>query len=391
MEPILSAEFHFNPQKNIRALTSRDALKIYQTSFFSALKFEESLPIFLDTNILLGYYGMPQKEKEKLLAFIGKYRDRICLTNEVEVEYLRNRLSVIERDLFKPYDEVIKEFKELKVTIENQLKSYRAKRGKILRHGDESLWTEFTTIEDTINQTIHNSAYFDMLQRTIKAIKEDFKNIELTDEILDIISEVKVAEKLDDDERKLLIGKFELYCKHYKEAKESKKERLVIPGCADEKNKDEAFGDFIIFNEMIKYLKINQTNCIFLTNDVTKGDWLRMDGKPHIHYLDRTYELTGHLIFIVNASRALENVSFINENEVTLQIIAANYGTDTVNQDVTSLLTQRIKNNKLTIRASNRIFGDPIAGEFKRLKIQYKLNNVTAEVIVPEHEYVSLG
>lgn len=52
-----------DPNINLTADISNRALRKYADGFETARALEGTLPIILDTNILLGYYGMSQNEK----------------------------------------------------------------------------------------------------------------------------------------------------------------------------------------------------------------------------------------------------------------------------------------------------------------------------------------
>ncbi|HSH04968.1 MAG TPA: hypothetical protein VLL52_20810 [Anaerolineae bacterium] len=45
-------------------------------------------------------------------------------------------------------------------------------------------------------------------------------------------------------------------------------------------------------------------------SDTKKGDWLQKDGKPHIHYIENVFALTGRILFIFDYDRVMEDMPF---------------------------------------------------------------------------------
>src|SRR5690606_28123998 len=136
------------------------------------------------------------------------------------------------------------------------------------------------------------------------------KNIIYVDELLELVASLKITDDLTDSEISFLEEHFDVLQQVYKGAKENVKWKYAIQGCGEQK--DDAVGDFIIFHEMLKFMKAQKKSVIFLTNDVTKGDWLQNDRNPHIHYLEQTYLKTDNIIFIIHAEQTLPNISFEN-------------------------------------------------------------------------------
>jgi len=76
----------------------------------------------------------------------------------------------------------------------------------------------------------------------------------------------------------------------------------------------------------------------------------------------------------------------IFEKSTEFELLNALYGTDQKFIDVTEELKQKIKNNKLTIRASNDIDGDPHVGKKKKLTIDFISFGKVYRVEIPENE-----
>lgn len=66
---------------------------------------DSDIIIALDTNLLLNLYKMSFKERSEFLRFINKNSNRIIITNQVEIEYLRHRVNYIQ-DLHRTLKEI---------------------------------------------------------------------------------------------------------------------------------------------------------------------------------------------------------------------------------------------------------------------------------------------
>ena len=59
-------------------------------------------------------------------------------------------------------------------------------------------------------------------------------------------------------------------------------------------------------------MKQNNSDAIFLTTDTLRNDWISKDGEPFIHYIEKTFLNTGHNLYIFNAEKILNFISFEN-------------------------------------------------------------------------------
>lgn len=380
----INTDFCFNPNGRLTTGISRCALKKYVEGIDAALKLEGDLPIILDTNILLDYYGMSQKEKDKLIQLINKYSERIFITKQIEQEYLRNRLSVIKKDFFEPLSKITSDFVNMRRDVGNNFKSYKEKKKRILSQDYPTLWEQLEKIEIEVLEKLNDEEFYNEIQTQVGTTTQNNKNISLIDEMLDLTSKLKLIDALSETEITFLKEEFERLLADYTNAKDNIKWKYAIPGCGDKK--DDASGDFIIFHEILKFMKKISKSCIFLTNDVTKGDWLQFDKNPNIHYIENAYLQTENIIFIVHAEQMLPNISFENIHKSPLEIISAIYGSPEQDKqiDVTSIVKDQIINNKLTITANNKIAGDPNLNVVKSLTIIYRIGEKLEQVSILE-------
>jgi len=75
-----------------------------------------------------------------------------------------------------------------------------------------------------------------------------------------------------------------------------------------------------------------------------------------------------------------------------LVIVKAVYGDlpDGNSTDVTANVAGMVKDNTLSVEASNDLFGDPAGGVFKKLRVDYTLDGVPASKAVREDEILTL-
>jgi cold shock CspA family protein len=306
----INSAFCFNPNSNITSDIANRALRKYAEGFESAKTLDGTLPIILDTNILLGYYGMSQNEKSKLIQFINKYKNRIYITNQVEQEYLRNRLPVIKKDFFGPLTKISDDFATIRNEIVTKLQNFRENKKKILSQDYPALWEQLSQMDIEIKAILDDETFYNGILNQVGTTTKNNKNIAYIDELLDLVSTLRITDSLEDPELNFLKELFDSLMMDYNNAKENVKWKYAVPGCGDQK--EDASGDFIIFHEMLKFMKDNLTSCIFLTNDVTKGDWLQLDKHPHNHYLEQSFSKTGYIMFVIHAEQTLPNISFEN-------------------------------------------------------------------------------
>jgi predicted nucleic acid-binding protein len=281
--------------------------------------------IFLDTNVLLSYYGMSKVEKTNLLTVLRKNKDRIYLPYQVQVEFMNNRLGAIKKDLFNPLKKIHSDFENTCKSVTNDYDSYLKSKQNILVNDYPEIWKELNDIKVKLEKLMNNNALLSKVKEAVNSTTETHKNIVVTDEMLDICSEFNLLEELATDEVEYIEKQFDELSVLYKEAKEAEKSKLVFPGSGDIAGKTNPYGDFIIYHELLKYMAENDTDALFLTNEVSKDDWMQRDKTPIIHYIEKSYLLTNHIMFIVHAEKPLQ-VSFENiHKDIKSSKILANF------------------------------------------------------------------
>jgi hypothetical protein len=74
-----------------------------------------------------------------------------------------------------------------------------------------------------------------------------------------------------------------------------------------------------------------------------------------------------------------------------LRILRAQYGIEGKWTDVTPQVAGAVNNDQLWLRVSNSLFGDPVPGRVKTLKIDYSVGSVTATIRFSEGELAALN
>ena len=293
------------------------------------LKLSNTIPLFLDTNVLLGMYKMSINERDVLLTFLEKNRLRVHLPAQVEIEFLRHRVAHIKAFKSK-VENLISDY----AGIKTEVLSWREKTSKRLREfssskmisGDlKQLTADFEQLcelfddckptvgkEDRLREAAENVE--SKLQTAISATYGEL-DLEYSDPVLKVVAHANVLEKMDKSELEFLRQKYaELQAEYEKEKGGEKKYAYVFPGCGDipkEKKDFDPCGDFYIYHEIISFMQREDTDVVLLTNDLTKEDWVKQDENPFLHYIVNAYQLTGHALYIVNANRYLAQSSAV--------------------------------------------------------------------------------
>jgi len=365
----ISKDFSFNSNSHQSISNVKEALDKYAENFESAKNLESGIPIFLDANVLLNYYGMSSSEKEKLIEFITEKSSVITITRQIEKEFIRNRVNVI-NDYFSSLNK-IKSVVEKDLINDIKSKFDSVLQNKILKEDYNEYWTLINSQLEKLNtdlfeETEAKKTLFDSIDEQIKVNK----HLKIKDAVLDTYQEFTVTDALEEDELTFLKEEYKKLLTIYKGAKQTVKWKTAFPGCGEKKEIDKADGDFIIYHEILKHMETNSTDAILLTNDVTKEDWISKNGEPFIHYIEKTYLNSKQNLYIFEAKRLLDNISFENiydeefhqEEDRSIQVL----GTLVVKCDNCSTVQTRSAN---------------------QMNLDFELNNADERNLGPEYSY----
>ena len=303
----ISKDFYFGYEFAYSSVQKhKKLLKYYESTAEKVIDLKVKIPIFLDTNVILRYYKISFTKRKMLLGFFRKHKNQIILSNEVQNEYLRNR----ENDIFNYTKKLTSTFIENYSNSINSIKKFIEEEALILDDFDY-LQSYF---EIGLRDFKKNSK---KLEKDLASKKMNSIKLHTKDSMLNFVASLKKSKTLKTEEIKFIEKKYDDVKKRMKDVKEALQvPRLCIPGISDY-GKDYPYGDYIIFHEMMKYSKTTNSDIVFLTFEKSKGDLIRKNSKPHLHYLDIFHNLTGQHIYILDADRFLERHLKIEVDEIS--------------------------------------------------------------------------
>lgn len=320
--------------------THKLVLKKYKDKLQNTLDLKGDTPIFLDTNVLLKSYSISFEARETLLKFYKEYKTSIYLTQQVQLEFTKNREDIIERF----FEDVTKGLpSSFNQNILNHFKSFLEKNKTIL--------VDYKNFEKSLKKIESNlTKLSESLEKDIKKKKNENSDILLNDSFLEVFSSCNCLSSTQE-----LITKakteFDTLKKSINSEKidsEIKKLGNVFPGMGDIKQKpNNPYGDFILYHELMEYSTKNKTDIIFLTYDTTKGDWMKFNKQPHIHYIENFYLNTGQIIYILDAKRILEESLNINFTSLINLLPTTFSDTKIHSEDIKDFLLKKFPTAKL--------------------------------------------
>jgi hypothetical protein len=341
----IDENFCFDSKKKLTVEIAHKALKTYHEKFLEALDLEKnSIPIILDTNVLLGYYGMSQDDKNKFIDFLNENKDRVFLTSQVQEEFLRNRRKVINEEFFKPLKTIPEEFIKMYQDAKHKFTSFFNDNKVILRNNYPTIWKLLSQKEQKLNEIFADEEILgDSLAEEVKITRRKYQDAHFLDELLETCTNLKVTPPLNDKEVEFLKKQYDALAKKYKDVNQLEmKEKITFPGWGDNSGKEDPYGDFIIFHEILKFMfgekdGLNKKDVIFLTCDEKKGDWFHKERLPIIHYIEKAFLLTDKSLFIIHPDQPLKisfkKISQSKHQELPIEILPEDELTYTIGRN----------------------------------------------------------
>ncbi|TLV00317.1 PIN domain-containing protein [Dyadobacter luticola] len=237
----------------------------------------------LDTNILLNLYRYSDGTREQLIDILTKMQGRLWVPYWVGKEFFKNRLPIISEQI-SSYKEPLNNLSSVQKAFENDRKH------------------PFLSVEllKDLGELIKK------INAEIESAKDSLAARISHDQILDQIAEI-VGDSMGTPPT-------DIELKNYLELGEKRLSANVPPGFKDwvDKKNDRpkdpfaGFGDFIIWQELIKKAKEDQTPIIFISDD-QKEDWiliqsgLKQGPLPALH--KEFYEKTGQYFHMYTAQQ----------------------------------------------------------------------------------------
>ena len=320
----INSEFCFDSSKKLTIEIAHNARKNYDDNLSTALGFEKSIPIIVDTNVLLAYYETSQTEKKILIEFLNENKDRIFLTSQIEKEFLRNRIKVIDKQ-YSALNRIEGDFQATYKDIKNKFTAFLNNKKSILSKDYSAIWDLLLQKQERLNEILEDEQTFSQtIAQAINTTIMDYKEIYVVDKLLEACANLKIIPPLSDEEVDFIKEQYNVLRQKYEAVEKVEiKRQIVFPGCADKPDKEDPYGDFIIFHEILKFMVCGKdglvkTDVIFLTQEKTKGDWIHRDLAPITHYIEKAFLVTGKTLFIIHADKLLE-ISFENIYESSQQ------------------------------------------------------------------------
>ncbi len=298
--------------------------------------YKSSIPIAIDTNVLLELYSISFKERNQFLKFINENAHRIIISSQVQHEYMNHRTNAIQSFVktLKDVEGFPKKVHDgLKQAFDVALSQLRTNGNRPIVSNDmDGVPDIIQEVREFIEQNKFEDTFLTELEQKFTPLIESVRKgvegslskavYELDDPVLAALSKTTVLSGLTAEEEAFLREKYGLLLSMFNEQKNGQaKDLYTFPGCGDRKKiKDgrDPLGDFFIYHELLSYMWHQNKDIVFLTNDVTKSDWIMPDGKPFNHYIVDTYINTGHMLYILNA-RDFTTLSFEAVAEVSTE------------------------------------------------------------------------
>lgn len=264
----------------------------------------ESCIFAFDTNILLGLYRYSDETKSELLNILDSIKDRILLPSHVAKEFFKNRFKVIGSQ--------IKIISETESSIDNL--TSKLKENKAHPHLPQDLSNSLEEVFLKLSEHLDSSK---------KLLEKKLTNDDIKYKLAEIF-EGKISKEFSNDELKEIISKGKDRLNSDNPPPGYKDYELKIKKNKETTKHDEisAFGDLIIWNQLIEYAKDNGKSIIFITDDI-KEDWQQRErGKsigPRPELKKEFKEKSGHNFQMHTSFRFLELFNKHAKNKIDVK------------------------------------------------------------------------
>ncbi|HYT43853.1 MAG TPA: PIN domain-containing protein, partial [Methylomirabilota bacterium] len=223
---------------------------------------QEGIFVF-DTNMLLNVYRYTQKTRERYFEVLDllKERNQLWIPYQVAYEYQDNRTEVIQGQL-DAYTEVSNMLQTTIQKLESSLEPYKRKHGFI---DIDKLTEELTSAIKKAKTTITQGKEKD---------KKEYEALKKHDRLLEKLEELfqgNIGSPYSNSRLEEIYRQAQLRI-----------ELRIPPGWEDEvKNSFKAYGDTILWFQLVDYARTQNKPIIFVTDDGKKDWWVRdAKGKP---------------------------------------------------------------------------------------------------------------
>ena len=216
-----------------------------------------------DTNMLLNVYRYSQKTRDRYLEILDllKQKNQLWIPFQVAYEYQDRRINVIQGQL-DAYTEVSNILQTTWQKLESSLEPYQRKHGFIdAERLTDELFSAIKKAKTTVTQGKEKD-------------KKEFEALKKQDKLLEKLEELFQGNIGNPYNSSKLEGV-------YKQA-QLRVELRIPPGWEDEgKNNFKAYGDIVLWFQLIDYARTQKKPIVFVTDDGKKDWWIQdAKGKP---------------------------------------------------------------------------------------------------------------
>lgn len=272
----------------------------------------------VDTNVLLDLYRYHQNTRQALLDSLNLFNGRAWISHQVAEEFFRNRNGVILSSM-TAFNEAERSVAEIRKVIEEPIKRLKSNR----------------TIPETLGKGLEESLEQALKATTqeIDAVKSKYPDYIKEDPILENICNLfnsSLGKPFEQDELPEIL----------KEAKR-RKENKIPPGFKDSgKEGEKPYGDYILWRQILNYIKEVQKPLIFVTSEEKEDWWEKGSGKtvgPLYDLLKEFYQETAQPFLLYKTARFLEYSAEKTGETTNLEAVA----------EIREIATQRYRDTPL--------------------------------------------
>lgn len=277
--------------------SERDGMRTMFHQFFrpTKAKMDEMLEkalICYDANVLLNIYRYSEETQGGLIEVFKAFVDRTCLPHQVAFEYARNRANTIVEQVNlcqsteAAFKKVIVDF----IAPKDKQPFLSADSTKALDGIINELATKRKALESMISEDKYVDLFLSLFDQKIGAAPDE--------------ETLKQLHKQADDRYK----------------------KKTPPGYIDAKDKKNprAYGDYIVWRQLMDIAKKNNRDFIFVTDDSKDDWWLRLSGKtigPRPELLEEFRRETGQCIWIFTSKGFLIATKKAGSTQVSDRVI----------------------------------------------------------------------
>lgn len=204
--------------------------------------------IFIDTNILLNVFQVDKDFAKKIVATLARYKERMCITHHVMEEYHRNLIDMLTDRM---------------VAAQKQLEALQWER--FYERVFDQQFRSFLTKEQQNKFREQSDRARKRMLEEVSALKNEYEEAYNSMELPSLISNelsVCMLDPLTEEEYAAIDAQWP-----------TRRDNQVPPGYKDKGKSTNASGDYVIWEEILKWATEHQKNVVLISNE-KKPDWV---------------------------------------------------------------------------------------------------------------------